>query len=491
MTAVLLANVGNSDLVVTDPDLLPSYERGRLPSRLMGEAILDDFDRFRGKIELPLIEPAIDWICEYEDLDPKDIILVLFASDQPEKKTNPSARLKDTKPVAEAIVKHLNDRFKIGKKQIKIQTIDGSPADYSNALNFYQNTLKDVSQWINQKIDNPSIYLEVSGGTPAMTSMLIVMGVETFGQDVTTLYLDRASKSPYRIDISQALFARKNRETLLGQVKLHAYNAAYVTMIENGQLLLSDDKKRKLVEYLLHYGDRRLAFDYDRARTSIREAQALAVGTMQTDLRYWQRELKEASIETKIAELIHSAEIKAELGEYSDLTQRLFRFQESIFRHLAEDIGIQYSKPDGMRVKSSWYNSQQDLQQYLENYRRNAKGQVSDNVISVDLARTLNRFSLGAYVEFNVQQTPWQHLQNTIENIFKLSSVADLRNKGISGHGFDGIGEPDLINAYGGDVHDIIVNMKEIFTTIFDKSIDDNPYEELNRLIRDLIGEQT
>ena len=486
-TAVLLANVGNHDLKLADQTLLPRHEDGQYfkSPRRLGEEIRDNFQRYAGAIQIPLLGPTLHWLLVHEGYKPTDLSIHLFASDQERDDVGEGNWLKDTVPAAEVIREYINRKWQIAKKRIFIHRIEGSPADYTNMLNYYQRELPRIRSFFDGRAEDYRVYMEVSGGTPAMTSMLILMGVEVFGQDVVTLYLDRGG-SPYTIGVAKALFARKTREVLRSQISLYAYAVAAKTLADNGQLIQSDEHKRALLSHLLRYADRRLAFDYDRARDELAEASSFATGTLQSRLRRWRRELEAPDAATRLAELIHSARIKLHLGDYADFTQRLFRFQEAIFRHMAEQMGIQYGKSD-QYLDPKWRQSQPKLDAFLNAYPR-TKDQSSS---VVDTTRSLNRFSLGAIVDYFVRQEVWKRWRGAAEQIHRFSSVADLRNRGIAGHGFEGIGRADLEDAYGKDVQTLLADMEQAYESIFGQPPGENPYDIVNDLLGELIPDLT
>lgn len=485
---VLLANVGNSDVSLKERKSLPDRgENYRWLPRELGEELYNNFNQYANSIEIPLIGPTLEWIMKEEKCEIKDILLYLFASDQDELLTPQEEWQKDTAPFANVIRKYLNRRWQMQKKQVFIENIEGNPADYTNALDFHQKTLVDIKK--NLSNHQPyRVYMEVSGGTPAMTAMLILMGVEVFGQDVITLYMDRTSTSPCQISVSKVLFARKTREILLNQIDLYAYNAAQETAKQNGLLLTSDEDRRKLIISLLGYADRRLAFDYKRAREELKDTHA--VGNLQVQIRYWQQELIDTEASHNLAELIHSAQIKIAQGEYADFTQRLFRFQEAILRYMAEQMGIQYGN-DTAYLSDTWRSEQPGLDAYLKSYQRGTNGKMLPPGTPPEEVKTqkrsLNRYSLGAIVDYFVQQTDWAHWQETVEKIFRFSSVADLRNRGIAGHGFEGIGREDIEDSYGDNIEQLIIHLKEIYKDVFNEAIDNNPYETINKFIRELL----
>lgn len=480
MNVLLLANVGNSDLRLERPDLLPTHDDPDWwrSIRRQGEEINQNFDRYGDALTLPLLGPTVRWILDNEGVAGSDLHVVLFASNQAYHPTIEHEWLRDTLPVAKVIRQVLSrPPYGIPKKQIHTEAIDGIPADYSNMLSFYARTLPERQRYVDA---DTRVYLEVSGGTPAMTSMLIVMGVEVFGESVRTLYVDRGATVPYEVNVSRELFARKSRDVLRNQIALYAYAVAQRTLEASGALITSDSGQRELMHKLLTYADRRLAFDFKRALDALQEARKRALGVQQAQIQHWLRELEEPDAASNLAELIHSTRIKQFFGDYADFVQRIFRFQEAAFRHMAERMGLQYTKSDGQYASQNWLESVPGLGKFLDMYRNRQTGRVN----TIDLSRPLNRVSLGAIVDYFVQNVPeWSHWQGVADQLHALSAVADLRNSGLAGHGFRGIGETDIEDAFGGTAADLLACLTTIYETIFEDAPGDDPYAAVNALL--------
>jgi hypothetical protein len=483
MTVLLLANVGNHDLELKDPSLLPDKGDPRWwAPRRIGEEIQANLKHYAGQLSMPLIGATVQWLLESEKVTPASFQVVLFASDQPPADTVQEEWLKDTLPIAQVIRTVLTQEpFRLVPRQIRIEAIQGIPADYANMLAFYTRTLPQIAQKVGA---DAQVYLEVSGGTPAMTSMLIVAGVEVFGERVRTLYLDRGATQPYEVRVARELFARKTRDILRNQIRLHVYTAALHTLSESGDLVTPDARQRHLLAALLDYADRRLAFDFERALTALQEARGLAVGVPQARIGRWLRELESRDdTAALLSELLHSARLKLQAGDYADFTQRLFRYQEASFRHMAEQMGLKCGKSSEY-ARQTWVKNQTQLNAFLSTYVSPQTGESNP----VDLGRSLNRYSLGAIVDYYMQHDPsWARWRGTADDLHALSSVAELRNKGLSGHGFKGIGRPDLEAAYGATVDALLENLARIYEALFGQPPGDNPYTAVNELILDLV----
>lgn len=492
MAVFLLANVGNSDLEVMD-GVLP-VEGAPWTVRRRAEYVLAHMEEVAASIHLPLLSPTLRWLYDHHQLVDTELSITLFASNQLEDITPERDRQKDTKPVADVIQQFLTrpeaesdigaKTFRrLTKKKVFVRPIEGNPADYSNMLAFYSEELPKQARRM-QPTD--TVFLEVSGGTPAMTSMLILVAVEVFGERAHTLYIDRGASQPYEVSVAGDLFARRGRSTLLTQIDLNAYTVAQHTLKTSGAIIQSDETRRTLIGALLEYADRRLAFDFDQAHTALSRARQLTTGNDQAYVKSWMKHLEEPDIAVNLAELLHSMRIKQRFGDYADFVQRIFRFQEASFRHMAEKMGMRYrDRNRDEYVDVDWVRSIPRLADFLGQYRH----PISGAPLSIEYTRaSLNRVSLGAIVDFYVGNVDtWRHWQETARELHKLSKVAELRNRGLSGHGFRGISSTNVEDAYGAGIDQMLERLTSIYTTLFERQLGESPYRSVNDLLHRLI----
>lgn len=499
MNVLFLAGVGNHDLLVRDRSRLPAkYQEEKLPSRTLGEVILSDPQAYADTVEFPLIGVCLRWLLEDEGVSPDTLHVHLFATDQEEPPTTPETEwAKDTISVAKVIQHALvegwlewEDRTKGGgrnrrplrlpKRQVQIHRIPSNPADYQDMLRYFSEELSKLREKAEAA---ERVYMEVTGGTPAMTSMMLVAGVEVFGRRVHTLYVVRGADRPYRVGIGERLLRRRAITELREQIRLHAYSVARERLQEDGEWLIPDGERRECVAALLEYAARRLSFDFERAREALQRAQRYAQPEVRAHIFAWDRALRSQERADLLAELVHSMRIKYEMGEYADLTGRLFRFQEAALRCLAEQVGLRYKDKEGKYVDPDWVREVPGLESFLQEYPlENGKRGVQWE------DRDLNRVILSAIVEFFAEDNP--ELRSVVgeKGLKRISSLAQLRNKGLAGHGFQGIGKEDLAEAFGEDPDRIIPFVKDLYARIFGREVPPDPYEAVNEQLRGMLA---
>lgn len=489
MKTHLLATVGNRDVQVTDRTVLPEPMRAVwTPARVEGEALLADLDAAGGALDYPMITPVVRWLLDEKGVAPEDLQVVLFATDQPKPFTPEDEWKKDTLAYAKIIRRALLDGLpgldraqdrRLTKRQVYVRSIETNPAHYRLMLDTFTGAFADLQRYIGP---DDRVYLEVTGGTPAMTSMMIVAGADAFGERARCIYKNPAETEPQEVGILPRFFARQARAALEQQLKLHAYTAALATFERHRDLIAESVPGQTLVAALITYAERRLAFDFDRARQALKDAAAVAPSDIHAQLGHLQRQLQSASTADLLAELVHNARIKYTMGHYADFTQRLFRFQEAGFRYLAEKMGLQYKNPEGKRARTAWLRNVPGLLDYLASYT-DPNGETYTPVNIIDY--NLNRTNLGALVNFFVDNEPtWADRREVMDGLYRLSSFGSLRNKGLAGHSFQGIGKPDLTAAFEEDADHIVPLLETIYTGLFGVDLPEDPYAAANALIR-------
>ncbi|NJO85070.1 MAG: hypothetical protein HC828_21530 [Blastochloris sp.] len=161
MTISFLANVGSRDVIAEGRANLPK------DSRTLGEMILADWEQYRSDLRLPILVKALEAVVKKHS---KVDHIFLFASDQHDK----AYRHTDTLPFAQIVKQVLKERYGGWiETATEIVTISDNPSDYDKMLYFYSNSLQRIAD---QLQGDYSIYAAVSGGTPAMSFMLLWQG---------------------------------------------------------------------------------------------------------------------------------------------------------------------------------------------------------------------------------------------------------------------------------------------------------------------------
>ncbi|PMP73142.1 MAG: hypothetical protein C0184_16475, partial [Chloroflexus aggregans] len=173
MEALLVCNVGNRDL---DCPTLPK----QTSERQWAQAALAQYDKLRTTFQLRIIAKALRYLAEQSVTL---VRVVLIASDQPVS-VGEQFYQSDTVYTAQIIARLLADGLTpyppVDPARIEtwiIQDEHGNgcdPSDYDLTLRFLERQLLKLAA----EYPNHTAFLEVTGGTPAMTTGLLIAGTE-------------------------------------------------------------------------------------------------------------------------------------------------------------------------------------------------------------------------------------------------------------------------------------------------------------------------
>jgi len=173
-----------------------------------------------------------------------------------------------------------------------------------------------------------------------------------------------------------------------------------------------------------------------------------------------------------MGEEIYGAELDFYLGAHKDALNNVFAFREELLRQLAIRHGARLIEtPKGDELDRDWLQTEPKLEKYLRskniNPERTATTYVFEHILAFRTETILD-------------------LQGFLDEIQKLKTLADLRNK--STHRHAGVSKASIENAFGGEISALLQHMWALYNrfTGTDKPTA-NPYDAINALILDLI----
>jgi hypothetical protein len=254
---VLICNIGSSDL-----DRAQLAELNGLSERERAMCILADYAACQPRLALPIIGKAL----RHVQRQPGELVCVaLVASDQgAEQPADDTARDnwgKDTLYMAQVIARRLTepsiDWQPIAAARIQIWTIEDGrggardPSDYDGVRRFFERQLPELRA----AFPNATAYLEVTGGTPAMTTGLLVAGTEVFGAQAEVLYVHPRRPMPATLNTGKRLQAGPLRAALRSNAATYDYDAA-LRAFRSQRAVIGDrlvEGAPELLEVLLEY----------------------------------------------------------------------------------------------------------------------------------------------------------------------------------------------------------------------------------------------
>ncbi len=481
---MLIAPVGTRDVTLADPSLLPDEAlrqawnhadaQKRTGARQKGQVLLADLERYAPALRLDILGKAVRHVFA---LHGKIDRLVLVASDEPEG-TADRYRRNDTIELAR-LIKELLRRdaaLRAVGERTKIMPVTDNPASYEVMSLFYR---QGLPAWTQDLAPDGICYLAVTGGTPQMSTMLLLEGVRLLRTRAVPLYVLEEYDVPKTLDVGREMLVDALRQTLERDLKIYAYHAAWRSVAEEEATLRPSlprhyDALRAVLDAARH----RLNFDFGAAQRALRGADQGLPEPLARRVLALATELGEGgrTPEWLIAEVYHSAVIRRRTEAYASFVGRLFRFQEAMLRYLCERWGARFGGKNDACLDPEWLAGQQALVQALER-------------AEIEAHREVSRRTLRVVAECLAQATGRPEGMDWLRRLDRFEQVASLRNQLVITHGFEGVSAGRLAELYPGGAEQIEADMRALLTDILGMAGSANPYDALNDLCRDLIRE--
>ena len=487
MTVLLIANIGNRDVWLDKGTPIPGKVNPRwnkdASRRALGQALLRDWSSCLPHLGLPIIGKAVEYVRHQSGQFDR---LVLVSSDQSDREGVSERHLaQDTCELAPVVTRLLVEQYDFDPAAITHWTVRGNPADYSDMQAFFRQHLTTLGD----EHPDAAFYLEVSGGTPAMTSMLLTVGADVFGLDARPLYVSEHEEQPFPLDLGRRLVAQALIRTIQANLNIYAYHAAADTVHDNLDLLREFVPVEPLLA-VLECARQRINFNFDRARETLTR---VPVAKRSEQLAELESSLHEDQAEWLLHEIVYNAEIKLNTGAYGDFLTRVFRFDEAALRYTARCLGARLvdktDQPDadGEFLDAAWLADKPELVAYLDakSVRRNSAGKVS-----------ANRFVLSLVISFLAKRRGDPAPKALLERLGDIDKLSNVRNKSFAVHTFEGVSRRRMAQAFFGqdaagtdeEIAHVMEALQDACETATGQSFDDtNPYDAINDLIHQLL----
>jgi hypothetical protein len=431
MNIIYISNIGTSDLGYRESDT-PLFDRRDNIYELSKKIYSECLEKKRNIYELKplLIEDQIKKIFELES-DVNKIYVVLFATRQNPPKEN------DTIYIAEIIKDLLEGKF----KNISVDTflINRNPANYDEMLDSYLYELSKLEIEL-QNIDK--IYINITGGTPAMITALLMISIAKWGDKIKVFYKPKNTQDSKLLSIGKRIYniyQRKQFE-ILKEKKFYNLAAEKLKEIEG--------KETCEYHYLmgLYYLD---LFNFEDAENEFNESKK-NIEEFPDLSQNIKKRLKEIELLKngnqkikrllKLYLLVENALSKYEKGEYVDFIGRTFRIYEDLLRFIFEELTEVSTdkKGKGFPEFENYLNNNKEIIKYLNNEGWNGDKKPTTWVLNMIIKYFLEK------EEYKEKIKKEYGVYIGYLNMFEKCRIAELRNKSIIAHGYDGIKKLDI-----------------------------------------------
>lgn len=421
--------------------------------RNSGKILLDNYDKVKNYLSLPILEPTLKYL---QNAD----LLIIVATDQPEE--HPNDTLYFAEIAKKWIIQHYANQF----PNIDILIVDSSDVirldsmyDYF-AKKFNEEPLKNIA-------DAEELYLHLVGGIDALNNALRLTCMYLYPEKLKPeLHVNESNSSVISIrSFSRFLSAQNLR---LAEKFAERYDYAAIT-----QLIVISKKIRRLAEYAQH----RLAFNFEKCNDLLKNDKKLDEDLRNTLIN--QVNFDRKNIEGYMKELYHNMYIKYQQESYVDFLSRLFRLFEAYLLYKVSQIThIEYNENKWKENFENHLKQEPDLESFL-------KEPFKENGNSIQLKYLEEHPSTLTLLKILEYYTKNQKYE--AENFKLLTSIrnlSNLRNKSIAAHDFNAVTKEEIVKRIAPLEIDGFFNKLKELLKIKD---DDNPYYFINKKIKDMI----
>ncbi|QED48147.1 hypothetical protein [Cytobacillus dafuensis] len=476
---ILICNVGNRDVQFAQGE----NEFPKNNFREVSKKIYGQYEEKKENLHFPIITTILlDLTKRIKKLNIHEILLI--ATDQ-----NPP-HFSDTLYSAQLIRKYLLDTKDDRKiwggylnqlKKPKIIAMQNNPSNMDDMYKFYSEQLPQILGDLDQY---QNIFFSITGGTPAMNTMLMIHGINVGKDKAQIVYVPNKSGRSRNLNITGRMLLENHLLTIRQNIQHFEYHSA-IQYLENNQEFFASRFPIKMLQNLIcifKYAFLRISFQFGEALEFIGHFSESRDDASLENLYDYIRDLTEHNVDDHVdkymAELYWNINMLYSKGQFIDVCLRLFRFQEQSLREFVKrKLGVVL---DEKVINQEWLKNNTGLRAYLEKSKIRYQG-------------TITRATLQETANYYIQNQE-SALNPILSKINLFDELSTLRNNCIGAHGFSGITEEKMyelmqnkfkLDAIEDFKEALFSTMKEIYTAIFenDELLTENQYEQMNQVI--------
>lgn len=367
----------------------------------------------------------------------------------------------------------------LGTEAPKGWKVEQQPYDYDYCLKSGKELARRFERRVNEKEGKAEFYISLTGGPPALYIGILLGFIERWGERVIPAYVPRGSSVAFPLNVSFALEMEKFKRTLRALVVAKSYKSAE-RFLKECQALAGNHRRIEVIRKLINAGYAWINFDFKQSASLLNgvyteielENRPLVQALIEVVGRL--RDEKESHERTRglLRALTEMVIVNLEKGQYPYALGNMFRLHEGLMMYvLGNEYGVQF-EDQGKRIKKDWISAQKELANFLDNYKVNGEQLLWRN-------REVNRRTLEAMMDFYAEKGG---VKDSVVSFLKaLKELAELRNKTIIAHGYQGISREMLEERLGKGIDEFIEELKELAEDVGERPPDF--LDKLNDLI--------
>lgn len=452
MKNILIINLGTNDIKIIEDkrdklknifsdnedmiDILNNPSGVGKNYRRFTELLLEKIDDSLDYVEFPIIKATMNKLkAEFGDKKIDEVILAYTNQSDTKKKATDTIFL--GKIIKEMWSNNKKFKEKIGINQfkqigrVKLFEINDNPSDYDIMHKHYLRKILELNKDDNLK----ELYINVTGGTQAMNTGLLMNAINYFEGNVHSYYTKHGEEIAEKLDISYNLKKENFKNDVKLLIKGQNYDAAEIILKEFKKNFPKLNDEIEVIISTLKSGRSRIQFAFE-------------------DAIYYILPLKDSSNNREFAKKIYdnigilknkdniyllnevknNAIFQYEKGAYTDCLGRIFRLQEEIYKLILDSKKIVAINDKGEAYINKDCPINYDFEKLKSIKIQGNKLEYEDRILSIDAME-------------KIIETLLEDDACSISILNECKSLKDLkaiRNKSILAHGYEGISEEKI-----------------------------------------------
>ncbi|PMP85997.1 MAG: hypothetical protein C0184_01770, partial [Chloroflexus aggregans] len=240
-----------------------------------------------------------------------------------------------------------------------------------------------------------------------------------------------------------------------------------------------DPAAASLIAPLLDYAHYRFNFDFDSARRALDKVRPS--GEWVDAINQLRAEVSDTDRHMRLAEVVHAAAARYQIGLYADFLTQVVRFEENLLRFLCLQHGVRFRSrqhtidDDGPYLDRAWLQQQPFILS-------------RDRDPSRDLP--VDRSVLRELIDHLSDPTDPRRKQ-LLNDIDRLGELVKRRNELT--HNLAGVQKVGLARAFAGQkaldtaADGIVPHLKQLYEQVCNRPLPPFPYQHINRLLEQLL----
>ncbi|SMC29404.1 CRISPR-associated protein (Cas_Cas02710) [Clostridium acidisoli DSM 12555] len=331
-----------------------------------------------------------------------------------------------------------------------------NPSDYDEMTRFYDEELR-------KEYDSDAIFLNITGGTPAMSFGLLYNTSINSSCRVIPFYTKQNTNTSVKFNICETFRKDDDKSRICEFINKNDYMATKILLEKYNKKYEVSKNKYQTVLNMLKAAHSRIQFDFENASKYIESAEDYDSESRNVcdEFINFLKQLVNKKNEYLLNEVKNNAIYEYQNGAYTDFLGRIFRMQEDIYRSILIYKNVLKKGEESGKV--------QFTREELEYINSKIKSKCMKHKPKIDIIYMNNKLK-----EILEEKSKEYDLYSYCT---KMNKLKQIRNNSVLAHGYEGVSKNKIDDEIG-DAIKFLDNLILKYKKVFDIEINDDKFYE-------------